>query len=321
MSERMRLVTKCDIDGMTSGILLKEMNLVDSVLFCQPRDIETGSVRIGGNDITAGLPCRESAYLAFDHYQDVGALRRENRNIIVDKNMRSTSRVVYNHFGQHRLSRIPSELLNVVDRVVSADVTMDDILYPSGWMLLSHLIDLRTGLDRHARFSMTTAGLIETLMESCREYTVWDVLSLPPVEERNTCYFDCVESCKAQILRCAAVKGNLVIVDLRNEISVYPGNRFMIYALFPECNVSLQIMRHHDGTKTSIVAGKSFLDRSLAVDIGKVMKESGGDGHRNAGTCDVVNDRADTILCNLTSALQYGIFKNFYMGYYNYYYP
>ena len=320
MSDRKRLVTKCDIDGMTTGILLKEMELVEGVLFCHPRDIETGAVRITGNDITAGLPCREGAYLAFDHYQGAVAAQGGKRAVIVDTAMRSTSRVVCNHFGPHRFSRVSRELLNVVDRAVSADVTLDDILYPSGWMLLSHLIDQRTGLDRYTRFSMSTAKLVEALMDWCREYTVWEVLSLPLLEERNSCYFTCAEAYKSQILRCATMHKNLVVVDLRNEDAVYPGNRFMIYALFPECNVSLQVMRSRAG-RTSVVAGKSFLDRSLTVDIGRVMKENGGGGHRNAGTCDVDSDRADAVVGNLITALRYGTFKNLFMGYYNYYYP
>lgn len=320
MSDRRRLVTKCDIDGMTTGILLKELDLVGEVLFCHPRDVETGSVPITGNDITAGLPCRETAYLAFDHYQSAAAAKRGGGTVIVDTRMRSTSRVVYNHFGPHRFSRISRELLKVVDRSISADVTLDDILYPSGWMLLSHLIDQRTGLDRHTHFSLSTAELIEALMDWCRDCTVWEVLSLPLLEERNGCYFACAEAYKSQILRCATMHKNLVVVDLRNEDTVYPGNRFMIYALFPECNVSLQVMRSRPG-RTSVVAGKSFLDRSLTVDIGRVMKENGGNGHRNAGTCDVDNDRADAVVGNLITALRYGTFKNLFMGYYNYYYP
>jgi hypothetical protein len=306
---------------MTTGVLLKEMNLVEDVLLCQAKDIEKGFVQITCNDITAGLPCRESAYLAFDHYSDQGGMGMNQRNHIVDTNCRSTSRVVYNYFGHDRFNRVPRELLNVVDKVTCADITLDDILYPSGWMLLSHLIDHRTALDRYTRFSLSTAMLMETLIDWCREYTVWEVLSLPPIEERSTCYFANVGAYKLQIMQCATVHKNLVIVDLRNKDIVYPGNRFMIYALFPECNVSLQIIPNHAGTKTTIAVGKSFLDRSLTVDIGKAMRECGGGGNRNAGACDVDNDRVDIVVSNLINTLQYGMFKNLFMGYYNYYYP
>lgn len=319
MSQAKRLLTKCDIDGMTAGILLKEMNLVEGVLFCQPGDVATGLVPVTGNDITAGLPCKESAYLAFDHYQDAGSAR-EMGNVVVDTGMRSTSRVIYNHFGASRFGRLPSGLLPVVDQAVSSDVTLDDILYPTGWMLLAHLIDQRTGLERYGRFSLATERLIETLMDWCREYTVWEVLNLAPVEERCACYFACADAYKSQILRCAAVRKNLVIVDLRNEEIVYPGNRFMVYAMFPECNVSLEITRSRGGTKTMMVAGKSFLDRSFNTHIGNVMRQYGGAGHRNAGTCEVDNDRVDGVRQDLIAAFKYGSFENLIKGYHNYYY-
>lgn len=317
MSGLKRLVTKCDIDGLASGILLKEMNLVHEALFCHPRDIESGAVQITGNDITAGLPGRESAYLAFDHYQDAG----RSKNIIVNREMRSTARVIYNHFGADRFSRVHGELLKVVDKVSSADVTLDDILYPSGWMLLAHLIDQRTGLERYGHFSVSSSRLLEQLIAFYgEEHTVWDILSLPPVEERSACYFDLLNAYKSQVFRCAAMHNNLLVVDLRNEETLYPGNRFMVDALFPECNVSMQITRPQGREKTLFAAGKSFLDRSLDTDIGKIMREHGGGGHKNAGTCNVKNELADAALQSLITSLKYGTFKNLFMGYYNYYY-
>ena len=321
MTMQKRLLTKCDIDGMTSGILLKELGLIDTVLFCNPQDIEKGHVQITDNDITAGLPCREHAYLAFDHYQLPDIAQGNHPTIIVDKSMRSTSRVICNYFGRQQFSSIPDELLHVVDKVISADVTLDDILYPAGWMLLSYLIDQRTGLDRYAHFSNSNAELIEMLMDLCRKQTIWEVLNHAPVEERSTCYFAQVDACKSQIMRCTTMYNNLLVVDMRNEEIVYPGNRFMLYALFSECNVSLQVMRHYSGKKTTFIVGKSFLDRSLSTDIGSIMQENGGSGHQNAGICEVDNDQADSVMRNLIAALQYGTLKNLFMGYFNYYYP
>ncbi|CAH2029850.1 hypothetical protein [Trichlorobacter ammonificans] len=317
MSGRKRLLTKCDIDGMACGILLKERGLVEEVRFCQAWEIDNGSMAIGDSDITAGLPCRPQAWLAFDHYQDAASVRTER--IIVDTTRRSTARVIHDYFGASAFGAVPGELLRAVDRVVSAEVTLDDILYPSGWVLLSHLIDHRTGLERYRRFGMDTAALIGLLTDWCRQYTIWEVLSLPALEERNACYFACAEAYKAQILRCASVHRNLVVVDLRDEETIYPGNRFMIYALFPECNVSLQITRTTAGV--AFQAGKSFLDRSFAEDIGRLMRRYGGGGHANAGRCDMPEERADEVARGLTGALRYGSLKNLLLGYYNYYYP
>jgi hypothetical protein len=235
--------------------------------------------------------------------------------------MPSTSRVIYNYFGEQKFQNISQDLLRAVDKGISADISIDEILYPSGWLLLNYLIDQRTGLDNFTRFAMSNAELVERLTDWCREYTIWEVLSLPDVEDRLHLYFDCTESYKSQILRCSSVHNNLVVVDMRGEKMLYPGNRFMTYALFPECNVSLQINPHPSGTKTTFVVGKSFIDKSLGTNIGKIMKAHGGGGHANAGTCEVDDSKAEDVMKSLVKALKYGVFTNLYMGYHNYYYP
>jgi hypothetical protein len=319
MTAKKRLVTKCDIDGLASGILLKEMDLVDQIAFCHPRDIEKGTFEINDDDITAGLPYRESVHLAFDYYS--GRAAGNPANLIVDKNMRSTSGVIYNHYGKQNFQNVSQDLLKAVDKGISADISMDEILYPTGWILLTYLIDQRTGLANFSRFSMSDAELIANLTDWCRENIIWEILNLSDVEERLDLYFSCIDSYKSQILKCSSLHSNLVVVDLREENVIYPGNRFMTYALFPESNVSLQIMRHPSGLKTAFSVGKSFIDRSFTTDIGKIMKANGGGGHKNAGACEVDNERAADVLKNLIKALKYGTFKNLFMGYHNYYYP
>ncbi len=321
MTEKKRLCTKSDIDGLVSGILLKEMNLIDQIMFCHPRDIEKGIIEIGSGDITAGLPYKENAHLAFDYYAGPATADSDRPNLIVDKKMPSTSRVIYNYFGEHNFHNVSQDLLKTVDKGVSADISIDEILYPTGWILLNYLIDQRTGLDNFGRFAMSNAVLIEKLTDWCREYNIWEILDLPDLEARLDLYFSCTESYKSQILRCSSVHNNLVVVDMRAEDVLYPGNRFMTYALFPECNVSLQIMNHKSGTRTIFVVGKSFLDRSLATNVGQIMKSNGGGGHANAGTCEVDNEIAEKVQKGLINALKYGIFKNLFMGYHDYYFP
>ena len=319
MTAKKRLVTKCDIDGLASGILLKEMDLIDRIVFCHPRDIEKGAFEISAEDITAGLPYREIVHLAFDYY--AGRATGNPTNLVVDNTMPSTSRVIYNYYGKQNFQNVSQDLLTVVDKGISADLSMDEILYPSGWILLNYLIDQRTGLDNFSKFSMSNAELIAKLSDWCREYNIWEVLSLPEVEERLDSYFSCIDSYKSQILRCSSLHNNLVVVDMREENVIYPGNRFMTYALFPECNVSLQIMRHPSGTKTTFIVGKSFIDRSLSIDVGRIMKANGGGGHLNAGTCEADNVNAENVMNTLIRALKYGEFKNLFMGYHDYYYP
>lgn len=316
MNGKRRLLTRCDIDGMVSGMMLRELELVDRINYCHPHEVESGSIPLSGDDITAGLPYRETVHLAFDCFFVPGR-GKSCPNLITDHHLPSTARVIANHFGRDQFASIPRELQTAVDQWISADVTIDDILYPAGWFLLIYLTDRRTGLDRYVQLSLPTTTLFENLLDWCRDYTVWEILDFPEIAERLDQYFAATERFKAQIMRCATLHNNLVVVDLRREEVVFPGNRYMIYALFPECNVSLQIMRHPAAARTLFAAGKSFIDRSFAGDIGCLMKSFGGRGHhRRAGFCEVPDRDADRVVEALVRALKYGPVKNLIMGYY-----
>jgi nanoRNase/pAp phosphatase (c-di-AMP/oligoRNAs hydrolase) len=312
-------VTKCDIDGLACGILLKERNIIDRISFAHPKDVELGKVKITGDDITAGLPYREEAHLAFDHYPGNAASAVNKDNLIVDRNMPSTSRVIHKYYGCGNFM-CSQDMLEAVDKGYSGDISIDEILYPTGWILLNYLIDQRSGLERFKQFSISNSELIIKLADFSRDRTIWEILNLPDVEERLNLYFSCVEQYKAQLLRCSSVHYNLLVVDMRKEKKIYPGNRFMLYALFPECNVSLQVVPDTAGNKTTFVAGKSIIDRSYSGNIGKIMKEYGGGGHSNAGTCQAGSDETDEISEKIINELKYSIFKNLFAGYFNYYY-
>jgi len=314
-----RLVTKCDMDGLACGILLKELDLIDRIVLAHPKDIESGRIAIGSDDITAGLPYKEAAHLAFDHYPGARAAKGRCDNLIVDSTMPSTSRVISNHYNQGGNLRISKDLLDAVDKGFSADISIDEILYPTGWILLSYLIDQRTGLDLFGQFEITIEQLIEELIDIGRERNIWEILKYPAVEERLHLYFASMERFKGQLLRCSTVHYNLVVTDLRNEAVQYPGNRFLIYALFPECNVSMSLLNDSTGGRTSFVAGKSILDRSLAKDIGKIMRVHGGGGHSNAGTCMLDSEHADALNLRLINELKYSTFENIFQGYFNCY--
>lgn len=317
-NRKYRLVTKADFDGLVCGVLLKEVDIIDRIAFAHPKDVETGRVDISSDDITAGLPYKEGVHLAFDYYLGALTSGEGKKNLIVDVKMPSTSRVIYNYYGRDKFSNIQGDMLDAVDMGFSARISRDEILYPTGWILFNYLIDHRTGLDKFRRFTVSHNELIIKLVDYCREHTIWEILDLPDVEERLNLYFSCIEQCKAQILRCASVHYNLVVTDLRKEGIIYPGNRFMVYAMFPECNVSLQVVNDANNGKTIFVTGKSVLDRSLSKDVGRIMRKYGGGGHFNAGTCQANNSEADKVLESLISELKYGLLKNLVMGYFNY---
>lgn len=319
MSTPKRLITQSNMDGLACGMLLKEVDLIDRVLFAHPKDIESGKIEVGNDDITAGLPYREPVYLAFDHYPSAQAAKGGISNLIVDSRQPSTSRVICNHYKLDDNPWISKDMLDAVDKGFSADISIDEILSPTGWILFSYLIDQRTGLERYRQFKSTNAQLIEKLMEQGKDKTIWEILDLPDVDERINLYFTSMERCKAQLLRCSTVHYNLVVTDMRREEVVYPGNRFMVYALFPECNVSMHVINDTKAGKTSFVVGKSILDRSCAKNIGMILKGHGGGGHANAGTCMVDLDRADELKETLIGELSYSTLENIFQGYFNCY--
>ncbi len=316
--EQFRLVTKGDFDGVVSASLLKHLGLLEEIKFVHPREIETGEVEITGKDITVGLPYKKSAYLAFDNYPgSASKILGKNSNLICDPKALSTSRVVFNHFGgQEKFPHITKEMMREVGKGFSARFNRDEVLYPSAWGLLNFLIDQRTGLDKFKDFSVPQHQMLLNLIEYCQEFSVLEILSKPEIEERIDVYFANIEKCKAQILRCASVHYNLVAIDMRNEEVIYPGNRFVIYALFPECNVSLHLMPTNKEGKFTCVSGKSIIDRTYRRNIGKIMVEFGGGGHANAGTCQVNGQNTEEILDNIIDKLSYNFLQNLYFGYF-----
>lgn len=317
--KRYRLVTKGDFDGIACAILLKVLAMIDEVKFCHPNDVETGNVEITSNDIIAGLPYRETAYMVFDNYPTRGKkVSPKKANLVVDTSASSTAMVIYRYFGGEKtFPNISKEMMLEVDKGYRAQYTIDDILYPSNWRLLGYLTDMRTGLEDSQRFSVSHYQMEMNLINYCKDHTILEILSLPEVEERLKTYFSYIDECKDQILRCSTIYYNLVVVDMRDERVIYPGNRFIVYALFPECNVSLQVTSDIINNKTIFVASKSIIDRSYKANIGEIMSRYGGGGHANAGTCRVDNDRAREVLEGLIKRLRYSLLKNLILGYFN----
>ncbi|HAH05355.1 MAG TPA: exopolyphosphatase [Elusimicrobia bacterium] len=319
MGGRYRLVTKSDFDGLVCGMLLKELGLLESVAFVHPKDVESGKFKVTAGDITAGLPYQDDAHLAFDHYPSAHKPAVDKHNLKVDTRAPSTARVIFNHYGAERFAGIHDDILDAVDKGFSARIASEEILYPTGWTLLSYLIDTRTGLEQFKRFRASHDELIVELMDEAKRRTVWELLSIPDVEERLELYFACIDEYKGQILRCASVHSNLVLTDMRQEERIVPGNKFMTYALFPECNVSMHVSSTGKSGRAFFAAGKSVLDRTCPLDIGSIMKRYGGGGHAGAGACHAEHEIAEQVRAGLLNDLQCGFFENLWMGYYNYF--
>ena len=303
-----RLVTRSDMDGLVCAVLLKELGMLESIKFVHPKDVQDGKVELGPNDITTNLPYSEKVHMAFDHHaSEITRVGTENKNQVIIPAAPSAARVVYQHYGgKQAFPRISNELMTVVDKADAANFTMDDILHPGGWTLLSFLMDARTGLGRFKDFTVSNYDLMMALIDYCADHSIEQILQLSDVKERVDLYFELEEKFKDQITRCATVHGKVVVLDLLNEETIYPGNRFMIYAMYPQCTVSMHIIWGLQKQNVSFAVGKSILDRSASVRIGELMLEYGGGGHDAAGTCQIGTDLVGAVRGELIQKLMAG---------------
>ncbi len=307
MSERKyRLVTRSDFDGLVSSALLKKLNMINKIKFVHPKDMQDGKVEITDEDITTNLPYVKECYLAFDHHlsEETRLVDKKDKNFINDPNSPSSARVVYSYYGgKEKFGDSFNEMMEAVDKSDTAQYTKEEILNPEGWILLSFLMDPRTGLGRFRKFQISNYQLMMELSDHLLDKTVEEILNIPDVNERLDIYFSKQEQFKEQIKTCSKIYDNLVVLDLRDEEIIYPGNRFMIYALFPERNISIHVLWGKQKQNTVFAVGKSIFNKTSNTNIGELMLKYGGGGHANAGTTQVDNDKADVILKKIISQI------------------
>lgn len=300
-NKKFRLVTRSDFDGLVCAVLLKELNILKEIKFVHPKDMQDGKVEVTENDITTNLPYVPGVYLAFDHHlSETIRVKGQPDNHIIDPAAPSAARVVYDHFGgRDRFPNVSEDMMVAVDKADSAQYELEEVLNPTGWALLNFLMDARTGLGRFREFRISNYNLMMELIDYCRTNTIDEIMTLPDVQERVDIYFEHAEKFKEQVKRCATVHNNLVVLDLQQEEIIYSGNRFMIYALFPDCNISIHRMWGFQKQNTVFTVGKSIFNRTSNTNIGELMLTYGGGGHLNAGTCQINHNEADGVLQEL----------------------
>ncbi len=306
MAADYRLITRGDFDGVVCAALLRSRGLVEDVSFAHPKDMQDGLVAVDEQVITANLPYVPGAHLVFDHHSSeaerTGAIT--DGAYVNDPDAPSAARVIFEHFGgAEGFPDLDPALLAAVDRADSADFSRQDILDPTGWALLSFVLDARTGLGRFRDFRTPNALLLEKMIDLVRTLPIEEILRDRDVSERVRLYFEQEAYFRQQLERCTRLAGDVAVVDLRSEDPIYAGNRFMVYALFPEVRVSVHCLRGL-GDTTAFAVGKSILDRSSPVNVGQVCLAHGGGGHTGAGTCQVPGDLAEATLASLLEALR-----------------
>ncbi|TWA67071.1 nanoRNase/pAp phosphatase (c-di-AMP/oligoRNAs hydrolase) [Azospirillum brasilense] len=300
-----RLVTRSDFDGLVCAVLLKELGILDEIKFVHPKDMQDGKVEISDRDITTNLPYVPGVHLAFDHHLSETIRVGKRDNHIIEAAAPSAARVVYNYYGgKERFPTISDAMMAAVDQADSAQYGIEDILKPQGWALLNFIMDARTGLGRFRDFRISNYQLMMELIDYCRSHGIDEILALPDVKERVDLYTEHEAKFSDQLARCSTIRGNVVVVDLRREETIYAGNRFMIYAMYPESNVSIHVLWGLKQQNTVLACGKSIINRSSKTNIGPLMLEYGGGGHEAAGTCQVDNDKAETVLEEIVARMR-----------------
>jgi nanoRNase/pAp phosphatase (c-di-AMP/oligoRNAs hydrolase) len=283
--QKYRLITRSDFDGLVCAVLLKHLDMIDDIKFVHPKDMQDGKIEVSSNDISTNLPYVKGIHLAFDHHLSETIRNKQVDNHVIDPDAPSAARVVWDHYGG--LDAFPSdwqEMMEACDRGDSAQFNMDQVLNPQGWDLLNFLMDARTGLGRFREFRISNYNLMMDLIDYCKNHNIDEIMQLPDVVERIELYCEQDELFKQQLKRCSSIYNNLIVLDLREEEIIHAGNRFVIYALFPETNISIHVMWGFQKQNTVFATGKSIFDRGSKTNVGELMLKYGGGGHQAAGT-------------------------------------
>lgn len=300
----MRLVTRSDFDGLICAVLLKQVETIDSIQFVHPKDLQDGKFSVTEDDILTNVPYVPGCGLWFDHHAT------EVERVVGHLDFRgdcrlapSAARVVYDYYGG--ASRFPGieEMMREVDKADSAQFTSEDILHPSGWPLLSFVMDARTGLGRYKDYRISNYQLMYALIDACQRLPIEEVLALPDVQERVVRYFEQDVLFREMLASRSWTEGNVVVTDLRDVSPIPCGNRFLVYALYPAQNTSIWIVNGFGGQNCVFACGHSIVNRTAKTHIGSLMRCFAGGGHEAAGTCQVPHDEFESTLRAIVSRM------------------
>ena len=300
----MRLLTRSDFDGLVCGSLLKVLGIIDHWLFVHPKDMQDGTVDVTADDVLANVPFVPGCGMWFDHH--ISELKRMGKDVMAPGACYlapSAARVIYEYYDGDNTIPHYQELVSACDKVDSGQLMVQEVLNPDGGVLLGFIMDPRTGLGRFRNFTISNYNLMSKLLDACAALSVDEILTLPDVKERIVVYYEQSELFKHMLLARSAVHGNVIVTDVRDVDPIHAGNRFMIYSLFPEQNVSVWIADGRGKQNVIVAVGYSVLNRTCETDIGALCLSYGGGGHRQVGTCQVPYEQADRIVEEIVNTL------------------
>ncbi|MCP4133457.1 MAG: exopolyphosphatase [bacterium] len=303
----MRLLTRSDFDGLVSAVLLVEKGVVDKYKFVHPKDVQDGEVEVTSQDVLANIPFVQGCGLWFDHHAS------ESERLEIDKlkfegdcrPAPSAAQVIWDYYGGEKtFGKLLLPLMDAVNKSDSGNLTSEEITNPKAWILLSFIMDPRTGLGRFRDYRISNYQLMEDMIQYCRTKTADEILQIPDVQERVKRYLEQQESFKDMLQKCCEARGNVVITNLLNEETIYSGNRFLVYALFPDQNIEIRVMWGKNKQNVVFTCGHSIVNRTSKTDVGKLMLEYDGGGHEKVGTCQVPTEKWEQSLGEIVGRMQ-----------------
>ena len=296
----MKLITRSDFDGLACGALLLYLELINEWEFVHPKDLQDGKIDVTDNDILANVPYVPGCKLWFDHHSSETERLGSNAYFEgISRPAASCARVVYEYYGgDQKLGRF-AEMIRYVDKVDSADLSINEIENPSGWILLGFIMDPRTGLGRFREFTISNYELMKKLAAACSELNIEEILAMSDVKERINVYFEQEEKFRAMLKKVCKTDGNVIFADMRGIDTIFAGNRFTMYTMFPEQNISVWVVDGRNKQNCVITVGYSIINRTATVDVGGMLFKYGGGGHTMVGTCQVPYDEAEQAISDI----------------------
>jgi len=265
----MRLVTRSDFDGLVCAVLLKQVEDITDIKFVHPKDLQDGNFEVTDQDILTNVPYVPGCGLWFDHHSS--EIDRVDEGIKFRGDVRlapSAARVVYEYYGGKKKFGDIDEMMENVDKADSAQFTIDDILNPKGWVLLSFIMDARTGLGRYHDYHISNYQLMFELIDACRNHSIAQILQMPDVQQRVERYWEQDIEFRRIIRERTTIYGNVIVTDMRDVNPIPCGNRFIVYALWPKQNTSIWVVNGFRNQNCVFACGHSIVNRTSHTNIG-----------------------------------------------------
>ncbi|HEY6549462.1 MAG TPA: exopolyphosphatase [Vicinamibacteria bacterium] len=295
----MRLVTRADLDGLASAVLITASEKIDDILLVHPQDITDKKVPISPADILANLPYHPSCGKWFDHHLLTESNERpperfEGRYGLAP----SAARVVFEYYiEKNPFLKKYETFVAETDRLDAAQLTLDDVLDPQGYILLGYTLDPRTGLGAYQDY-------FKKLVQWLHNKPVEEIMELPEVKERVDRMRAQDQAFREATEKCSRMDGNVVITDFRTLSPLPVGNRFLVYTLFPRANISLRVHWGPTRDHVSVAVGHSIFNRTSRTTVGTLMSRYGGGGHKGAGHCLLPAAQAEEKIAEMVATMK-----------------